>query len=72
MFICPICKTRLVRTQNEHAVFWVCATCGGRAVTVPVLRKTVIRDYVNELWLSARESRAISERTCPACDRQMT
>jgi len=72
MFICPICKTRLVRTENEHGVFWVCAACGGRAVNVPVLRKTVLRDYVNELWLSARKSTAISERACPACSHQMT
>ncbi len=76
MFICPDCRTRLVRTKNENAVFWVCATCGGKAVTVPVLRKTVIREYVNRLWASALgrdgSQTAPSARRCPACDQQMT
>jgi len=71
MFICPNCRNRLSRTQNKIGFYWVCPNCGGRAVSVPLLRRVLARDYVNSLWAAARDGEGTPGRRCPACDRRM-
>ena len=67
MFICPACHENLSREQNDFGVFWVCPSCGGRAITVPVLRKGLSRETVNSLWQGALSTSAPRLRNCPAC-----
>ena len=71
MFICPNCRSRLSRTQNELGVYWVCPECGGRAVNLAVMRKAVTPDFAYRLWNTAREGKSRVGRHCPTCNQSM-
>ena len=49
----------------------MCPSCGGRAVTVAMLRNLLVREAVNELWQRARSDAAPRIRRCPACPAPM-
>lgn len=72
MFTCPKCATALARARSAVGVFWACTACRGRAVTMPVLRKVLDRDFLNALWQGARGARGVRRRPCPVCGRIMT
>ena len=71
MFICPNCRGRLTRTQNELGVYWVCPECSGRAVSLAVLRKAVAAEFVYRVWSAARDGVGATGRRCPTCDQRM-
>lgn len=71
MFTCPNDHTHLARIPTPHGLTWVCATCGGRAVSVAVLRKTAIGPPITRLWLAARNRAGRRGRPCPVCGRPM-
>jgi len=71
MFACPNCSNRLARVQNELGIYWGCQTCGGRTVSISVLRKAIDRDFVNQLWQKARSHSVPGVRRCPACNHRM-
>lgn len=72
MFTCPGCGADLTRAHNDLGAYWVCSRCQGRAVTLPILRKGLSRDFVNGLWGAVRDGVGqVSERKCPACRKQM-
>ena len=74
MFGCPVCKSSLERTPTRIGIVWVCSQCGGRAVTMSLLRKNVRRAFVNSLWQKVRgsgESLQLPPRPCPSCSRPM-
>lgn len=55
----------------DHGVFWRCPACGGRAVGVGLLRKSISPAFLTRLWVAAREGHAIRQRLCPMCAKQM-
>ena len=67
MLTCPKCVSTLLRTKNETGPFWRCPACEGRAVSVSLLRKTVVKDYIDLLWLRVRKGQSSPGRACPAC-----
>ena len=67
MFLCPTCHVNLSRVQGNPGVFWVCPSCGGRTATIASLRKNVIHETVNRIWLRARAEDVPRRRDCPAC-----
>ncbi len=67
MFQCPGCNKALNRSKTSVGFFWHCPECRGRAVTLPVLRQTHVREYVNQIWRYAREGQGVRRRPCPAC-----
>src|SRR5262245_38867610 len=73
MHHCPVCPHRLVRTEVDRSVFWVCEGCGGRLATVGLLRQLVDRPVVERIWKKARLRRIVAGRRldCPACTRPM-
>ncbi len=71
MFTCPNDHRPLTRAPVDHGVVWACASCGGRVVGLGVLRRTVAREQVTDLWLRAQDGRAASGRACPVCERAM-
>ena len=71
MFVCPRCNAPLTRQRNTFGIFWACAGCGGRAVSVMVLRQALRPDFINHLWLAARAQEALKGRPCPICRRPM-
>jgi membrane associated rhomboid family serine protease/Zn-finger nucleic acid-binding protein len=71
MLQCPSCQARLSRVQTSLGIIYCCPQCGGRSVSVPVLRKDTTGLFVKNLLTAARESNVTSARRCPCCDRQM-
>lgn len=72
MLPCPSCRNRLNRIQTPKGFIYGCAKCGGRSVTVPVLRKDATSEFLKNLLIAAREHGARSTRQCPHCGRLMT
>lgn len=68
---CPNCGTQLVRKQDQAGLSWHCPACNGQAVTVAMLRKTVLRDAINEVWQAAVTQHATPGRPCPECGHRM-
>ena len=71
MFICPNCKTDLTRTLGPLGVFWCCPNCGGRAVGIALLRRTVDPAVINDLWAKTYTSASHPGRPCPICAHAM-
>jgi len=72
MFICPNCGSGLTRTLEKVGVFWGCPRCGGRAVSVSLLRKTIGQDRVSAIWSRAITAPGETGKSCPICSRAMT
>jgi membrane associated rhomboid family serine protease/Zn-finger nucleic acid-binding protein len=72
MLPCPSCRDRLNRIQTPKGFIYGCPKCGGRSVTIPVLRKDADGAFVKDLLAAAREKGTHSRRQCPHCGREMT
>ena len=70
-FICPSCQLPLKETRTAHGIFWGCDNCGGRAVTIELLRRTFTPECVNPLWLHAVQGEGTRGRPCPECRNPM-
>ncbi len=72
---CPRCASVLERLKTDLGVLWVCHKCSGRAVTYPLLRPHVRKEFMSELWqeilTSEAPTSASGARNCPACEAQM-
>ena len=71
MFTCPNCKKALMALRSENGVCWVCDSCGGRAVAMALLRRTVEGQVVHDAWACAIRSPMHSGRACPVCAKEM-
>ena len=70
-FICPTCQRPLKETRTSYGIFWSCETCGGRAVSVELLRHAFTPESINPIWLHAIRGEGQSSRKCPVCRRPM-
>ena len=52
-------------------VLEACDKCGGRAMTVELLRRTFTPESINLLWLHAISGQGKSGRLCPSCRKPM-
>ncbi len=71
MAACPRCRTELARSHGEEGNSWTCASCGGRAVSLAVLRKTARDGVASGIWQDARLSPRAGDLACPWCARRM-
>src|ERR1700677_3572913 len=71
MFTCPNCRTALVRRPGSLGVYWSCGQCGGRAVGIAVLRRTIHERIVTAAGAAAMNTSAPNGRACPVCARGM-
>ena len=58
-----------VRTSG--GVFYGCDVCGGRAVTIELLRKRFAPESINPLWLHAMRGEGRAGLPCPSCRQPM-
>ena len=72
MFTCPNCGSTLTRKQGNTGLFWTCEDCGGRAVSVALLRKLIGNVGVSAIWSRAINAGDNDGRSCPICSRGMT
>ena len=71
MHSCPVCSIPLTRASSDYGLLWGCERCGGCAVSIAVLRKTVLKEAVNHLWSSIVRAQGPHARSCPSCLRSM-
>lgn len=72
MMECPRCKrVKLCKSVNEHGIFWVCPKCDGRAVGFGVLRKTMLKESIDELLKHYHNEKCAENLRCPICTRHM-
>lgn len=64
---CPLCGDALERGAGREGLVWICRTCRGGAVTLPILRRVAPRPFVNQLWQTALHHGRASALDCPAC-----
>jgi membrane associated rhomboid family serine protease/Zn-finger nucleic acid-binding protein len=69
--LCPRCNVPLKEVRTSQGIFWVCENCGGRALTVELLRRTFTPESINPLWLHAISGEGKSGRLCPSCRKPM-
>ncbi|MEO5718171.1 MAG: hypothetical protein ABIR29_06325 [Chthoniobacterales bacterium] len=70
-FICPSCQLPLGQVRMAHGVFWACERCGGRALSVELLRRTFTKESINPFWRRVLSDLATPGRACPCCERAM-
>ena len=56
----------------EHGIFWACPKCGGRAVSIELLRRTFAQESINCLWSRVISGAGSPGRACPCCKHAMT
>ncbi len=71
MFRCMNCQDKLTRIKNEHGIYWACSSCKGRAVGLSLLRRTLLKGYINGIWQEAHSEKARDSRKCPSCQKKM-
>lgn len=67
MQICPRCNEPLVWTKTGTGFVYACPRCGGRAVTLSVVRKLAPHECVKELWCRTNRPGANHGPGCPVC-----
>ena len=70
-FLCPRCKVPLKDVRTSGGVFYACDICGGRAVTIELLRKRFTPESINPLWLHAMRGEGCLSVACPSCRQLM-
>ena len=70
-FLCPRCKVPLKDVRTSGGVFYGCDVCGGRAVTIELLRKRFTPKSINPLWLHAMRGEGRIGLPCPSCRQPM-
>ena len=70
-FLCPRCKVPLKDVRTSGGVFYGCDVCGGRAVTIELLRKRFTPESINPLWLHAMRGEGRIGLPCPSCRQPM-
>ena len=68
---CPRCTVPLKEVRTSGGVFYGCDVCGGRAVTIELLRKRFTPESINPLWLHAMRGEGRVGLPCPSCRQPM-
>jgi hypothetical protein len=55
----------------KEGVFWACNICGGRALSVELLRQRFIDESINPFWIQVVRGQGAPGRSCPCCGRKM-
>jgi membrane associated rhomboid family serine protease/Zn-finger nucleic acid-binding protein len=69
--LCPRCKVPLKEVRTSGGVLYSCDGCGGRAVTIELLRKRFTPESINPLWLHAMQGEGRVGLPCPSCRQPM-
>src|SRR5204863_9180027 len=69
--LCPRCKVPLKDVRISGGIFYGCDVCGGRAVTIELLRKRFTPESINPLSLHAMRGEGRVGLPCPSCRKPM-
>lgn len=68
---CPFCAIPLATVRQREGVFYHCSSCGGRAVTIPQLRRVGGDRFATKILRLIQLARRPSKRPCPFCSGRM-
>lgn len=71
MPLCPICNHALDIERQREGVFYSCAKCGGRALTIPQVRRVAGDKMGTRLLRALGLARLRGEHACPFCRAKM-
>lgn len=71
MLACPVCQGRLHTVRHRGGVYYACDQCGGRAVTIPQIRRMAGDRFAVQLLREMRMQATGVGVTCPFCARPM-
>jgi len=68
---CPICMTELKTVRQLEGMYFACGLCGGRAVTLPQIRRRGGDRFATGLLRKINNATEASPLSCPFCFRHM-
>ena len=68
---CPFCAKPLETIRQREGVFYLCSSCGGRAVTIPQLRRVAGDRFAAKLLRLIQLAHRPSKWPCPFCSGRM-
>jgi membrane associated rhomboid family serine protease/Zn-finger nucleic acid-binding protein len=71
MYLCPRCNQALFRLEESGGVSWECQICGGKAMGVGLLRKTIGEQRTAQIWSKQFTGIGKDGCACPLCSRTM-
>jgi membrane associated rhomboid family serine protease/Zn-finger nucleic acid-binding protein len=71
MYLCPRCNQALFCLEEPGGVSWECQVCGGKAMGLGLLRKTIGEKQTAQIWAKQFTDAEKEGCTCPVCLRKM-
>ncbi len=71
MPVCPICAGALDTVRQREGLYYLCALCRGRALTIPQVRRVTGDRFATKLLRLIKLSRLESKHGCPFCLKPM-
>ncbi|HEY3417104.1 MAG TPA: zf-TFIIB domain-containing protein [Armatimonadota bacterium] len=70
---CPNCGQPLQEERGAHGIQWRCSACGGRLLTIVVLRKLLLPAVIVAVWQAVWHGEGErGRRICPECGNFLT
>jgi membrane associated rhomboid family serine protease/Zn-finger nucleic acid-binding protein len=71
MYLCPRCNQALFRLEEPGGISWECQVCGGKAMGLGLLRKTIGEQQTAQIWSKQFTGADKDGCACPMCSRTM-
>lgn len=71
MPVCPICAVALDTVRQREGLYYFCANCSGRALTIPQIRRVSGDRMATRLLRLLKLDRLKSRHACPFCREPM-
>ena len=66
-FSCPTCNVLLQAQKLEGIRLWKCESCGGFAISLPIVRKGLNSETFKKIWQKVSSGETDMGRPCPGC-----
>ena len=71
-FSCPTCNVLLQAQKLEGIRLWKCASCGGFAISLPIVRKGLNSKTFKKIWQKISSGETETGRPCPGCKKPLS
>ena len=71
-FSCPTCNVLLEAQKPEGIRLWKCASCGGFAISLPIVRKGLDTKTFKNIWQKLSSGEIETGRPCPGCKKPLS
>jgi membrane associated rhomboid family serine protease/Zn-finger nucleic acid-binding protein len=71
MYLCPRCNQALFRLEEPGGISWECQVCGGKAMGLGLLRKTIGEQQTAQIWSKQFADANKEGCACPICTHTM-